>query len=169
MFQHQLLQPLPSYSHLPGTTTRGGQVFYMKGFCSLPLKPGWPVLSVSVSASLEAVICWHLGKSVLASHLSLSESWKFKEIACNIQEEKAFVMQLTCGMLESIPLPSSLSAPWAFGLRVKTRSLWKSVSPSQPAWHMEQKPSGWPFLLCVFILKSWHAEMAGKAHGRGLV
>lgn len=103
---------LPSYSHLPGTTTRGRRAFYMKGFCSLPLKPSAPVLSVSVSASLEAVICpGHLGKSVLASHLSMSKSWEFKKVACNIQEEKAFVTQLTCRMLESILLPSSISAP----------------------------------------------------------
>lgn len=83
----------------------------MKVFCSLPLKPSRPVLSVSVSASLEAVICRHLGKSVLASHLSLSESWKFKKVACNIQEEKAFVMQFICGILESILSRSSISDP----------------------------------------------------------
>lgn len=77
--------------------TRGRRVFYMKVFCSLPLKPSRPMLSVSVSASLEAVICRHLGKSVLASHLSLSESWKFKKVACNIQEEKLLLCSSYAG------------------------------------------------------------------------
>lgn len=103
---------VPTFLFSPARNcTRGRRVFYMKVFCSLPLKPSRPVLSISVSASLEAVICRHLGKSVLASHLSLSESWKFKKVACNIQEEKAFVMQFICGILESILSQSSISAP----------------------------------------------------------
>lgn len=72
----------------------------MKSSCSFPFEPNLAVLSVLISASLEAFS----KVSLLASHLSLSESWEFKKVTCDLQEEEAFVIQIPCGVLENIHL-----------------------------------------------------------------